>query len=62
MRKSVHVVVYRDGIRYVVGDATVEVDDDFQIDWSKAEINITKPEITEMLEGTAHGYSLGKDL
>lgn len=59
MKKSLHIVVYREGLRYVVGDATVEVDENMEIDWKKAEINITNPEITEMIEGPATGYSLG---
>lgn len=60
MKKSVHVVVYREGLRYVVGDATVEVDEKMDIDWKKAEINITNPEITEMISGGKTGYSLGQ--
>jgi hypothetical protein len=58
MRKSLHVVVYREGLRYVVGDVTVEVDENMEIDWSKAEINITNPEITEMIVGPTVGYSI----
>ena len=61
MKKSVHIVVYRDGLRYVVGDATVEVDENMDIDWKKAEINITNPEITEMLSDHGEGYSLAKE-
>ena len=59
MKKRVHVVVYREGLRYVVGDVTVEVDEDLEVDWNKAEINITRPEITEMISGpTKEGFSL----
>lgn len=61
MKKSLHVVVYREGLRYVVGDATVEVDENMDIDWKKAEINITNPIITEMLSDHGQGYSLAQD-
>lgn len=59
MKKSVKVVVYREGLRYVVGEVTLEIDENQNIDWSKAEINITNPEITEMISGpTKEGFSL----
>ena len=61
MKKSLHVVVYREGLRYVVGDTTVEVDENQEIDWSKAEINITNPVVTEMLSDHGTGYSLAKE-
>lgn len=59
MKKTLKVVVYRNNLRYVVGEAYVEVDDDMDIDWAKAEINITNPTITEQLSSPdMEGFSI----
>ena len=50
MNKTLKLVVYRNNLRYVVGEAYVEVDDNMNVDWARAEINITNSVITEMLD------------
>lgn len=61
MKKTLPVAVYRHGLRYVVGEAMVDVDAHFEIDWKKAEINITNPIITEIITGHHDrvGFSIG---
>ena len=59
MQKTMKVVVYRNNLRYVVGEALVNVDDNMDIDWTKAEINITHPTITEQLSSpNMEGFSI----
>jgi hypothetical protein len=61
MKKTLPITVYRYGLRYVVGEAKVEVDENMEIDWKKAEINITHPMVTEMLSDHSDrvGFSIG---
>lgn len=60
-RRTVPVAVYRDGIRYVVGEAGVEVDDDGTINWSNTEINITNPVLSEIIPSVKEGdFSIGR--
>lgn len=61
MKKTLPIAVYREGLRYVVGEARVEVDENFEIDWKKAEINITNPVISEIVSGHSDrvGFSIG---
>lgn len=54
------IVIYRKGVRYVVAEAMVEVDDDVETKHD-LEINITEPQLTMIQDNTKH-YSLGKDL
>jgi hypothetical protein len=42
-RHTVPVSVYRDGIRYVIGEAGIDIDDDGTINWKNVEVNITHP-------------------
>lgn len=59
MEKTLKVVVYRNNLRYVVGEAMVNVDDNMDVDWTKVEINITNPTITEQLSSPdMEGFSI----
>ena len=61
MKKTLPVTVYREGLRYVVGEAMVDIDENFEIDWKKAEIDITHPIVTEILNTHTDrvGFSIG---
>lgn len=63
MKKTLPIAVYREGLRYVVGEAKVEIDENFEIDWKKAEINITNPIISEIINGHTDrvGFSIGQE-
>ena len=49
MKKVVPIAVYRNGIRYVVAEAMVDVPDDIE-NLHKLEIDITKPQLTQIKE------------
>ncbi len=60
-RRTVPVAVYRNGIRYVVGEAGVEVDDDGTVNWRNTEINITNPVLSEIIPSVKEGgFSIGR--
>jgi len=59
-RRTLPVAVYRNGIRYVVGEAGVEVDDD-EIDLNNVEINITNPVLSKIISPVREGdFSIGR--
>lgn len=61
IRRTVPVAVYRDGIRYVVGEAGIEVEDDDNINWSNVEVNITNPVLSEIIPSVKEGdFSIGR--
>ena len=60
-KRNIPIAVYRDGIRYVVGEAGVEVNDDDTINWRNTEINITNPILSEIISPVKEGdFSIGK--
>lgn len=60
-RRTLPVAVYRDGIRYVVGEAGVEMNDDDTVNWRNVEINITNPVLSEIIPSVKEGdFSIGR--
>lgn len=60
-RRTLPVAVYRDGIRYVVGEAYVEVSDDDTVNLQNVEINITNPVLSEIIPSVKEGdFSIGR--
>lgn len=62
MMKVVPVVVYTDGRRQVVGEATVEIDDYNGLSFPivRAEINLNNAGLSEILEPDMKGFSLAQ--
>jgi hypothetical protein len=61
VKKVVPIAVYRNGIRYVVAEAMVEVPDDTQ-NLHKLEVDITEPQLTMIRESvTENSFSLPKE-
>lgn len=49
MKKTVHIAVYRNGIRYIVAEAMVDVPDDIE-NLDELEVDITHPQLTKIKE------------
>jgi hypothetical protein len=64
VKKTLPVAVYRKGLRYVVGEAMIEIDEDLKnafTDWSKVEIDITNPILSEIKLHEKQGdFSIGR--
>jgi hypothetical protein len=55
MKKVLPVAVYRNGIRYVVAEAMVEVPDDFE-SLHLYEVNITEPQLSLIQENVENNH------
>jgi hypothetical protein len=57
VKKTVPVAVYRKGLRYVVGEAMVEIDTTLYdgVNLNEVEINITQPVLTKIQKGIGEG-------
>lgn len=49
MKKTVPVAYYKNGVRQVIGEATVDIDDYSGVNWRTAEININNAGLSEIL-------------
>lgn len=49
MKKTVPVALYKNGVRRVIGEATVDIDDYSGVNWLTAEININNAGLSEIL-------------
>lgn len=57
VKRTVPVAVYRKGLRYVVGEAMIEIDDTLYdgVNLNEVEINITQPVLTKIQKGVDEG-------
>ena len=58
MMRVVPIAVYRQGIRYVVAEAMVDVPDD--TDMRDLEVNITEPQLTK-IQASTEGFTMPKE-